>query len=29
MIRPCKVEDTEESKKKLRTNAAVGREDVV
>jgi hypothetical protein len=29
MIRPCEVEETEETKKVLRTNAAVGREDVV
>jgi hypothetical protein len=29
MIRPCENEDVEEFNKKLRTNAAVGREDVV
>lgn len=29
MIRPCEDEDAEESKKKLRTNAAVGCEDDV
>lgn len=28
MIQPCEDEDTEECKKKLRTNAPVGREDV-